>query len=531
MCQITITSNSVFKVGDRLRVSGTVEGCVPVSDPDADPGTIIKVDFECNGNVISDFPDVNSDGSWYASVLANDCDCPAQGDPPQMVTVTVTCLNPLNPETCMPLPQNLPLICVDGCIVATNGPGEDDVFKPEIDWFCENGPHAVVTFKFWLENNLPFDAFVKVDNPKLVSITPSNPALVPPGAFQQIQISVTVETPLTSPDDIFTFYYVDSSNVVIPCPGFSATNTIENSCCPVNEAPRIEVATDGCTVTASWDSSLVPEGCHLQFDFKDPTNPSPQTSNEGDSSKTFTYSSDGSYENLSVYVKCDNGCSGNPRLFGPVNIVGCPDEDAPDPSTESEPESLACRASRIAAIVTFAMAIFVAALSWCLGDIALLKGAGVLAVISVIIWLIYYFFCATPCGVGKLSTAEGLIAAGLALLVYSGCCTWQFVSAGLLLLGIGLYLFYKWKDDCNYSNCYAWGELALLGTFITAYLFFILDLFPGVSACKASIISWNNGQSQVDASAIVALVTAFTVAKVVACVQDEAPEVQPPTID
>ena len=121
-----------------------------------------------------------------------------------------------------------------------------------------------------------------------------------------------------------------------------------------------------------------------------------------------------------------------------------------------------------------------------------------------------------------MSAAEALIAAGLAFLTYSACCTWQFLLTGGTFLALGLYLFFKWRDDCGYSKCYAWAELAKLGVAVTTYLIFILDLFPGMMACKAVIVSL--GGVDVTGSKLVAFITAFTVLKVADCVQSDAPD-------
>ncbi len=517
MCTITITSDAVFRVGPDLHVSGTVTGCVP----DFDSGAMITVDFDCNGTVTSTLPEVSGSGIWFASVPAGDCKCVEPGQPDQMVTITVTCLHPADEDPCEPLEQALPLRCFDGCVLVTTEPGQDDVLTIDVDVACEpnGGPHALVTFTFFVENELPFNVTVNLGNPALVSVAPNPLPVVPAGTIQQVQLVARVLTPLNSPNDAFTLFFADASGAVIPCPGFTVTKPIPTSCCAPHPAPRVEFSTNGCTLTATWNPEDIDDDCYLHFGFNDPADDSDSESLPGESTKTHTYSANGNYGNLTVYVKCLNGCSGDPRIFGPIVITEC-DGGGGDP-TPTEPESTACGATRLVAVVTGAMSLFVFIAAWCLGGSTLFWVAGVLAAVSALLWALYYWFsCDPPCGVAKLTAAETLIAAGLALLTYSACCTVLFLSVGAIFVLAGLALFYKWKEDCNIDNCFAVGELAALGAVVTSYLIIILDFIPGLSACKNPIISFL-GQD-ITGSKIVLLITGSLFLVFKACVQAEA---------
>jgi hypothetical protein len=335
-------------------------------------------------------------------------------------------------------------------------------------------------------------------------------------------------TPLAPPNDEFLFFFTDTAGSVIPCPGFSVVRDIPNSCCPPHPAPRVEFSTDGCVLTATWDADELAADCYLHFGFNDPTDTTTQESQPGDSSKTHTYSANGTYGNLTVYVKCQNGCSGDPRVFGPIVITECDGGGGGGGGGETpptEPESTACGANRLVAVVTGAMSLFVFIAAWCLGGSTLFWVAAGLAIASALLWFLYYLFsCNPPCGVAKLSAAETLIAAGLALLTYSACCTVLFLSTGTIFVLAGLALFYKWKEDCNIDNCFAVGELAGLGVVVTSYLIIILDFIPGLAACKNPIISFL-GQD-ITGSKIVLLITGSLVLVFKACAQAEAPDDQ-----
>ena len=417
--------------------------------------------------------------------------------------------------------------CFDGCVHNTLESGGEDVFDTDVDVACEpnGGPHALVTFTFFVENDLPFDATVTLDNPALVSLAPNPLPVVPAGTIQQVQLVARVLTPLNSPNDVFTLFFTDASGAVIPCPGDTITKTIPTSCCAPHPAPRVVFSTNGCTLTATWDAAELDDDCYLHFGFNDPADDSDPESLPGESTKIHTYSANGTYGNLTVYVKCLNGCSGDPRIFGPIGITGCDGGGGGGDPTPTDPESTACGANRLVAVVTGAMSLFVFIVAWCLGGSTLFYVAGVLAVISGLLWAFYYWFaCNPPCGVAKLSSAETLIAAGLALLTYSACCTVLFLSVGTAFVLAGLALFYKWKEDCSIDNCFAVGELAALGAVVTSYLIIILDFIPGLSACKNSIISFL-GQD-ITGSKIVLLITGSLFLVFIACAQTEAPDDQ-----
>ncbi len=521
MCLITISSGSVFKILNELKVAGTVDGCAQ----ELDTGATIRVEFDCNGIITTDFPVVDLAGNWVASVPSGDCACNEPGDPEQFVGVTVSCLAPIDGEPCTPVTKRLPLICINECIQTTSAPGGDDVFQVQTSFSCkgDGGPNAIITFDFWVKNDLPFDAFVMIDNPVIVAVIPAVPRLVPAGALQNIILQVEVPTPLSILNDTFFFSYLDSDNKVIPCRGFEVTVPISNSCCPPLEAPEMTISVNNCTLRVSWDASQVPNGCYLQFDFQDPNNPSAQFSSAGDDDITHTYSQNGLHENLTVYVKCDEGCSGNPRIFGPVNITSCDGNTPPDP--DAEPESGACGAGRITAIVSGGMFLFLEALAICLGNIAVAKYALILAGISAILWFLYFLFgCNKPCGVVRLSAAETLITTGIAMMVYSACCPFTFFTAGLVTFTAGMLLFRQWKKKCNISDCAAVAELAMLATIISSYLLLILDFIPFVAACKATILMING--VKITGSKLVAALLFVPVYILANCKKPDAPEDQ-----
>lgn len=521
MCTLTIDSINVYRIGAVLRVAGSAEGCG--EGPDGESG--LRVDFDCNGEVTEAFPAVDAADNWIAEVPAGACDCPGDDQPPRVVSVTVTCLFPEDGEECPPVTRDLPLKCVDKCIGLSpvDNSGED-VISTGVDWACapEDGPDAIVTLRFWVANDLPFEALVTVQSPAIVAVVPDPPPLVPSGAVVEIEFAIRVVTPLLSPGNRFAIVFTDPLGGVIPCPGPIFEQSIEVSCCPVIAPPVIRMVTSGCKLNLTWEDDQVPDGCRLQFNFADPANPSLQFSDSGATDKEYSYSADGTYGPLTASVVCDNGCDSAPAILGSVMIAGCAPGEVPPPALPPK-EDILCGAIRVLAVVTGALVLFVLGMAWCLGSTALLKVAGVLALLSALFWVFYWLFgCEKPCGVARLSAAEALIAAGLAFLTYSACCTWQFLLTGGTFLALGLYLFFKWRDDCGYSKCYAWAELAKLGVAVTTYLIFILDLFPGMLACKAVIVSL--GGVDVTGSKLVAFITAFTVVKVADCVQSDAPD-------
>lgn len=522
MCTLTIESNNVYRIGAVLRVAGTAEGCGNGADGESG----LRVEFDCGGEVSEAFPAVDAAGRWIAEVPAGACDCPPEDEPPRTVAVTVTCLFPEDGKPCPPVNRDLPLKCVEKCIglspVTDSG---EDILVNEVNWFCapEDGPDAIVTLRFWVVNDLPFDAAVTVQSPAIVAVVPDPPPLVPAGAVAQIEFAIRVVTPLLSPGDRFAIVFTDLQGGVIPCPGPVFQQAIEVSCCPVIVPPRITMTTNGCAVTLTWDKDQIAAGCRLQFNFADPANPSLQFADTDAEEKQYNYAADGTYGPVTASVVCENDCDSAPVVLGGVTITGCKPGDLPPIPPDGPPpgEDILCGAIRILAVVTGALVVFVLGMAWCLGSVPLAKIAGVLALISALFWAFYWLFsCEKPCGAARLSAAEALIAAGLAFLTYSNCCTWQFLLLGAAFLGLGLFLFYQWRDDCGYSECYAWAELAKLGVAVTTYLILILDLFPGMTACKAVIVSlWG---VDVTGSKLVAFITAFTVVKVAACVQGDA---------
>ncbi len=525
MCTLTISSTNVYRIGDTLRVAGTAQGCT--RGPDGETG--LRVDFDCGGALSQTFPATDDAGNWIAQVPAGACDCPPQGEAPRIVIVTVTCLFPADAEPCLPVSASLPMRCVDKCIeLSSVDDSGEDIITTDVNWFCapEPGPDAIVTLGFWVANDLTFAAEVRLQASAMISIVPDPPPVVPAGAVVRIEFAVRVPTPLLSPGDLFFITFNDPAGGVIPCPGPVFQQAIEISCCPVIEAPRILVSSAGCVVRLTWDNDQIPDGCRLQFNFADPANSSLQFSDPDKDFKEYSYSQNGTYGPLTVSVVCEDGCDSAPTILDPVTITGCTPGDTPPvvpPAGEPPKEDLLCGALRVLAVVSSALVLFLLALAWCLSSLPLVKAAGWLALVSAVLWVLYWLFsCDKPCGVAKLSAAEALIAAGLAYLTYSACCTWQFLLLGFAFLALGLYLFYQWRDDCGYSECYAWAELAKLGTAVTTYLIFILDLVPGVSACKAVIVTLAG--VDITGSKLVAFITAFTVLKVVACIQGKAPD-------